>query len=84
MPLTDEDGNEVEKMSLALTKVKDTRGAKVDWLQLIASRTKAGDLVVGRNWFNAVHVVCEPYLTWSVHLSENASESYERMFVTSV
>ena len=31
------------------------------------------------SWFSAEHAVCEPcHLTWSIHLSGEANESYER------
>ena len=37
------------------------------------------------SWFSAEHAVCEPcHLTWSIHLSGEANESYERWFRVSV
>ena len=37
------------------------------------------------SWFSAEHAVCEPcHLTWSIHLSEDANESYEKWFMVSI
>ena len=37
------------------------------------------------SWFSAEQAVCEPcHLTWSIHLSGDANESYERRFMVSI
>jgi hypothetical protein len=37
------------------------------------------------SWFRAEHAVCEPcHLTWSIHLSGEANESFERWFGVSI